>query len=54
MNMKTAVVAGVALVLTGHCAAQGFLDDKVNFGADLRIRQEFMENVPGLPGGGML
>ncbi len=55
MNMKTAVVAGVALVLTGHCAAQGFFIDKVvNFGADLRIRQEFMENVPGLPGGGML
>lgn len=26
----------------------------VDFGADVRIRQEFMENVPGLPGGGLL
>lgn len=25
-----------------------------DFGADLRIRQEFMDNVPGLPGGGVL
>ena len=26
----------------------------VDFGANLRVRQEFMHNVPGLPGGGLL
>ena len=25
-----------------------------NAGADLRVRQELMDNVPGLPGGGIL
>ena len=28
--------------------------DMFDFGADLRIRQELMDNVPGLPGGGLL
>ena len=38
--------------LLAAVAAHGEVD--FNAGADLRIRQELMENVPGLPGGGVL
>ena len=41
------LVAGSALLARGD----GFEFDA---GADLRIRQELMDNVPGLPGGGLL
>lgn len=46
---ETAVFAFAALAALG---AQGGVD--FDAGADLRIRQELMENVPGLPGGGLL
>ena len=38
------------------CALEGRTQGGVDFdaGADLRIRQELMENVPGLPNGGLL
>ena len=34
------------------CVAQGGVD--FDAGADLRVRQEIMQNVPGLPNGGLL
>ena len=43
---------GALFVLLAAFAARGDFD--FNAGADLRIRQELMENVPGLPNGGVL
>ena len=43
---------GALFVLLAAFAARGDFD--FNAGADLRIRQELMENVPGMPGGGVL
>ena len=48
--MKTRLLAIFAALLAGW--AQGDVD--FDAGADLRIRQELMENVPGLPNGGVL
>ena len=47
MRLKLTIVA--ALFALG---AQGGID--FDAGADLRIRQELMENIPGLPNGGLL
>ena len=47
--MKTLAVAMTALLAL---AAQGGVD--FDAGADLRIRQELFENIPGLPNGGLL
>ena len=60
---KTDAAAGFTLAMA--CAAVGFAAHgadvepgespvSADFGADLRIRQEIMDNVPGLPGGGLL
>ena len=47
MRLKLTILA--ALFALG---AQGGID--FDAGADLRIRQELMKNVPGLPNGGLL
>ena len=48
MNIKKKLLWPVAF---SACAAYGLDAD---FGADFRLRQEIMNNVPGLPGGGLL
>jgi len=48
--MRIPLIAGVAML--SALAAHG--DIGFDAGADLRIREELMENVPGLPGGGVL
>ena len=52
MNAKATVMACTALatLVAGTCAAEVSFDA----GADLRIRQEIMDNIPGMPGGGLL
>ena len=47
--MKSFFLSVGLLLATGAFGAVDF-----DAGADLRIRQELMENVPGLPGGGLL
>lgn len=47
--------AAAALSLSAVlCAAVVSAEVKFDAGADLRVRQEFFDNVPGLPGGGLL
>ena len=59
-SVRGAFAACAALALSAHCAATDglsapeLLDLPFSVGADLRVRQEFMDNVPGLPGGGLL
>ena len=48
----TAFLASCAFAAISATCAADSLD--FDFGADLRIRQEITENVPGLPGGGLL
>lgn len=45
------ILIPLASVLAAFAAQAGVDFD---FGADLRVRQEFFDNVPGLPGGGLL
>ena len=55
--MKTwSITAAAALAAAAAFAdgAEAEESDMFDFGADLRIRQELMDNVPGLPGGGLL
>ena len=47
--MKNSVIVLACAVALG---AHGGID--FDAGADLRIREELMQNVPGLPGGGLL
>lgn len=49
MNVRSVLSAAILA-----CAAPALADLDFNAGADLRIREELMENVPGLPGGGRL
>ena len=55
MDAKTATMS---VLLLAACVARGGDGEEsasaFDAGADLRIRQEFMDNVPGLPGGGLL
>ena len=56
--MKNKILA-ISALASAACFAQesegvyGWLDDALSFGGDLRIRQEMMNNTPGLPGGGV-
>ena len=55
--MKTwSITAAAALAAAAVFADESEAEepDMFDFGADLRIRQELMDNVPGLPGGGLL
>ena len=49
MNMKKELT-----ILLVTLAGAAFAETDYDFGADLRIREELMQNVPGLPGGGLL
>ena len=49
MNGNVILSAALAAVSSVACAGLDF-----DAGGDLRIRQEIMDNVPGLPGGGLL
>ena len=51
LPIKCLVVAVTAVAASASARGDGFEFDA---GADLRIRQELMDNVPGLPGGGLL
>ena len=51
--MKTQSALAVA-ALAAALAATARGEFAFDAGADLRIRQEIMDNVPGLPGGGVL
>ena len=58
-NTVATITAGVSLAVCALCTgAHGAQDDAsstvIDFGADFRVRQELMDNVPGLPGGGLL
>ena len=56
MNKKifAALLFPPALCIAGESeGASPQSEDPFSFGADLRIRQEIMNNVPGLPGGGV-
>ena len=46
---RLAILAMAVAAVTASFAEVDF-----NIGADLRVRQEFYDNVPGLPGGGLL
>ena len=48
------VVRGAACVAAIVAASSASAELEFNAGADLRIRQELMKNVPGLPGGGLV
>ena len=48
----SAAVRGVLCAAALAAAPAAMADVDFNAGADLRIRQELMKNVPGLPGGG--
>lgn len=48
---KSSVFAASALACAALAASAGI---EFGAGADLRIRQEMMKNVPGLPGGGLI
>ncbi len=64
MKMRHGLVrAGIALSACVSAACAAYADGTeqenegalgFNAGADLRVRQEIMDNVPGLPGGGLL
>jgi len=61
MNAKATVVAGQMLAFCALSLAAPLAHGEdeggpvtADFGADLRVRQEIMKNVPGLPGGGNL
>ena len=51
MNAKLCLLVLAAAAVAAHAEESPF---SVDFGADLRVRQEIMDNVPGLPGGGLL
>ena len=49
-----AALRGSAFAAALLCTPAALADLDFNAGADLRIRQELIKNVPGLPGGGVL
>ncbi len=40
----------ILMAAVGACALAGFAETAFDVGADLRVREEVMDNVPGLPG----
>ena len=50
MDMKRQIVCAISILATCFALA----DVSFDAGADLRIREELMKNVPGLPGGGLM
>ena len=54
MQYRFAVVRGAVCAAAAFAALAAKAEIEFDAGADLRIRQEMMKNVPGLPGGGLI